>query len=199
MANTNSYEISSLNLCWIKKKVPASYNNDELKRIVLFFVINTPCIDLSSSGICVQTYGWRNDVWKKGKLREQLLSAAGLKTNQTFFSAKKVDALKETLKKANWAKGFHKDREIERIAMYKPIRYNDFLAVCYHIRNALAHERLAMYPISNSADIVFVLEDGVKKGADFQVRSRMILKRSTLLKWIDIIEAGKLMDNPQNT
>ena len=192
MANVKGYEMSSLNPGWIKKKVPASYSNDELKRIVLFFVINTPCIDLSSSAIPVQNYGWGNDVWKKGKLREQLLSVAGLKTNHTFFSAKKIEDLKEVCKKANLAKGFHKDRELERIAMYKPSRYNDFLAVCYHIRNALAHGRLAMYPISNSTDIVFVLEDGVKKGTNFQVRSRMILKRSTLLKWIDIIEAGKI-------
>ena len=192
MANSKGYEISSLNPGWIKKKVPDSYNNDALKKIVLFFVINTSCADLSSSAIPMQAYGWTNDVWKNGALRGKLLSAANLKPNQTFFTAKKTDELKDICKKANLSKGFHRNREIERIAMYKPSRYNDFLAVCYHIRNAFAHGRLAMYPISDSDDITFVLEDGVKKETNFQVRSRMVLKRSTLLKWILIIESGKL-------
>lgn len=81
--------------------------------------------------------------------------------------------------------------------MYKPGRYNDFLSICYHIRNALAHGRFAMYSLSNNADTMFVLEDGVKKGSEFQVRSRMILKQSTLLNWIKIIEAGSLAEDLQ--
>jgi hypothetical protein len=62
------------------------------------------------------------------------------------------------------------------------------MAVFYHIRNALAHGRLAMYKYGK--DIIFVLEDGIKSGDRFQVRSRMVLKKSTLLKWIDILESG---------
>lgn len=41
---------------------------------------------------------------------------------------------------------------------------------------------------------MFALEDGIKLKNDdkFQVRARMILKKSTLLKWIEIIEKGSL-------
>ena len=60
------------------------------------------------------------------------------------------------------------------------------------LRNALAHGRLAMYPLGDETDIVFALEDGIKRNGEFQVRSRMILKKSTLLKWIDIIEKKEL-------
>ena len=35
--------------------------------------------------------------------------------------------------------------------------------------------------------MMFVLEDGKKVGEKLQVRSRMVLKKTTLLKWIDII------------
>lgn len=70
-------------------------------------------------------------------------------------------------------------------------RYNEFLSICYHIRNSFAHGRLAMYDYENGKDIVFVLEDGVKKNGEFQVRSRMVLKKSTLLKWMNILKAGK--------
>ncbi len=45
-----------------------------------------------------------------------------------------------------------------------------------------------MYSTDNPVEIVFVLEDGMKCNGEFQVRSRMILKKSTLLSWIDIIE-----------
>lgn len=200
MANENGYELTSINPGWIKKRVPDSYNNDELKRIVLFYVINTPCIDLSSSGIPIQRYGWESDVWKKGKLRKQILAVANLKPNETFCKAKKTDEMKEICRKADLSKGFHSRRTIERIAIYKPNRYNDFLAICYHIRNALAHGRLAMYAVPNvDNDIIFAFEDGMKKGDKFQVRSRMVLKRSTLIKWIDMIEAGELEEENEHT
>lgn len=102
--------------------------------------------------------------------------------------------MKDTFQRANMKRGFHKQRKIERIAIYKPKRYNEFLSICYHIRNALAHGRLAMFPEAGG-DVVFVLEDGVKKPDKFQVRSRMILKKSTLLRWIEIIENRKKSQN----
>ena len=52
--------------------------------------------------------------------------------------------------------------------------------------------RLAMYPIGDGVDITFALEAGVKKNEEFQVRSRMILRKSTLINWIEIIQAGPL-------
>ena len=73
-------------------------------------------------------------------------------------------------------------------------RYNEFLSICYHIRNAFAHGRLAMYGYKNGSDIVFALEDGVKKKGKFEVRSRMILKKSTLKKWMEILKSGRYPD-----
>lgn len=165
MANTNGYETSSLNPGWIKKQIDASYKDDYLKRIILFFVINTPCVDLSSSSISMQNYGWKKDIWKKGELRKRLLSVADLKQKQTFFTVKKTDELRETFERAGLSKGFHKSRDTERLAIYKPCRYNDFLAVCYHIRNAFAHGRFAMYKIPDQTDIMFVLKELFSKFA----------------------------------
>lgn len=184
--NTEKFEIAPINPGWIKRKVPDSYADDDLRRIVLFYVINTPCVALSSSGIPLTEYGWKKDVWKTGKLKEMLFSVASLKKNSTFFLVKKLDEIKNACERANMKKAFHKNRDVEKIVIYKPNNYNEFTAVLYHIRNALAHGRLAMYESFDG--IVFVLEDGVKKGDHFYVRSRMILKKSTLLKWIDILE-----------
>ena len=60
------------------------------------------------------------------------------------------------------------------------------MSVLFHLRNAFALGRLAMYAADK--DGVFVLEDGLRKNGEFVVRSRMILKKSTLIKWIDILE-----------
>ena len=179
-------ETSSMNPGWIKKKVPATYADDDLKRIVLFYVINTPCTQLSSSGIPLTEYGWDKDVWKTRDLVELLFSVAGLERGKTFFVAKKIDEMKDTCEKAEMKKGFHKDQSVEKIVIYQQPGYNTFMSVLYHIRNSLAHGRLAMYGAGK--EIVLVLEDGVKKNGEFQVRSRMILKKSTLISWIDILE-----------
>lgn len=59
------------------------------------------------------------------------------------------------------------------------------------MRNAFSHGRLNMVNIDG--ECVFVIEDispKCKKGKHL-VSARMILKKSTLLKWIDIIERGE--------
>ena len=101
-------ETAPMNPGWIKKKVPATYADDDLKRIVLFYVINTPCTQLSSSGIPLTEYGWNKDVWKKTRdLAGLLFSVAGLERGKTFLVAKKTDEMKSVCEKANMKKGFH--------------------------------------------------------------------------------------------
>lgn len=154
-------------------------------------MIPTPCKDLSSSSIELTRYGWGKDVWKNEKLKKALFAIARLEKNSSFIVAHKTNEMKAACEKASLKKNFHKDRSQERIAIFKG-RYNEFLSICYHIRNAFAHGRLAMYDYENGKDIVFALEDGIKKNGEFQVRSRMILRKSTLIKWMNILKSGKL-------
>lgn len=190
MKGNEKYEIAPLNPGWIKKKVPDSYADDGLKKIILFYVINTPCVKESSSGIPLSDYGWDKNVWRKTNLRNKLLSIASLEKNKTLFVGEKLADMKSVFEKAKMKKGFHKNREIEKMSFYKTSKYpSEMMSIFQHIRNSLAHGRLAMYECCKD-DIMFVLEDGVPKSTHFQVRSRMIIKKSTLLKWIDIITAG---------
>ena len=190
MTKNNGYEISPMNPGWIKKRVPDEYADDSLKDLIMFFVINTPCTDLSSSGIDLSYYGWGKDLWKNEKLKKDLFQIAGIARGSTFAVAQKTSEMKSVCEKASLKKDFHRSRDKERIAIFKG-RYNEFLSICYHIRNAFAHGRLAMYDYENGKDIVFVLEDGVKKNGEFQVRSRMVLKKSTLIKWMQILKSGR--------
>lgn len=190
----NGYLYSAHHPGWVKRnKVPTEFGDDDLKRIILFYVFNTPCEQLSTSSIPLKDYGWSKTVWQNNILKDQLFNVAKLKRNETFAIAKNVYDIKHVCQKVDLAGKFQEHRDVERIAIYKPSNYPEFMAVFYHIRNALAHGRLAMY--KHSEGIIFILEDGVRKGDRFQVRSRMVIKKSTLLKWIDIIEAGPQLQN----
>lgn len=193
MVKYNGYEIAPMNPGWIKKRVPDSYADNDLRDLIMFFVINTPCTDLSSSSISLNEYGWDKDIWKNEKLKKALFQVAEIERGSTFVVAHNTNEMKSACEKALLKKNFHRNRDRERIAIFKG-RYNEFLSICYHIRNAFAHGRLAMYDFENGKDIVFVLEDGIKKNGEFQVRSRMVLKKSTLIKWMQILKSGKYPD-----
>lgn len=190
MTKENGYEYAPISPGWIKKRVPDSYADDVLKEIILFYVINTPCTELSSSGISLSEYGWSRDVWKNDKLKNKLFEIAGLKRKESFIVVHHTNEMKQGCEQAHMKKGFHQNRDFQKVVIYKG-RFNEFLSVFYHIRNAFAHGRLAMYGC-NDGDIMFALEDGVKRNGQFEVRSRMILKKSTLKTWMDIIKGGKL-------
>ena len=65
------------------------------------------------------------------------------------------------------------------------------MSVFYHLRNAFAHCRLNMIDVNGES--VFIIEDvqSSKKRDKLKVSARMILRKSTLLKWIDLIENGE--------
>ena len=87
----NGYLYSSHHPGWIKRnKVDPEFGDDNLKRIILFYVFNTPCEQLSSSSIPLQNYGWSKTVWRNNTLKDQLFNVATLKRNETFVVAKNV-------------------------------------------------------------------------------------------------------------
>lgn len=62
------------------------------------------------------------------------------------------------------------------------------------LRNAFAHCRLNM--VDSDGECVFIIEDvkANKNDNKVKVSARMILRKSTLLKWIDLIEHGERME-----
>ncbi|MCD8013361.1 MAG: hypothetical protein LUG99_09325 [Lachnospiraceae bacterium] len=94
----------------------------------------------------------------------------------------------KVLKKADLLDDFPSDYHKERICFHNGQK-NYFLSVFYHIWNAFAHCRLNM--IDDDGECVLILEDGIPQKDKTKVSARMILRKSTLLKWIDIIEGGE--------
>ena len=173
---------------WINWIAPERFNDKDLFRIVTFFVFHSPCANLSSMGKPLIEYGWC-DPWKSPYyLNKQLRQAAS--TYELIYSAKDYDEMDSELEKADLKNSFPSDFSRERICIYDN-QNNQFLSIFYHIRNVFAHCRLNMVDIGE--DCVFLLEDikPNKNRDQLKVSARMILRKSTLLKWIEIIENGE--------
>ena len=184
------------NPSWLQWIAPATFNDADLFRIVIFFVFHSPCPQLSSMQKTLQEYNW-NTPWRKPfYLNKQLKQAS---SNQSLiFSASNYSAMSDALDKANLNNSFPCELERERICIYDNQK-NQFMSVFYHIRNAFAHCRLNMVDVNG--ECVFILEDILpnKKTDTLKVSARMVLKKSTLLKWIDIIEGGEKEFKEENS
>ncbi len=177
---------SNRNATWLQWIAPERFNDEDLFRIVIFFVFHSPCSDLSSMAKTLTEYGWSSPWHKPYYLNKHLIQAST--NSKLLFSASKYDEMSEVLTKANLLDDFPSDFSTERICIYDHEK-NQFMSVFYHLRNAFAHCRLNM--VDDNGECVFILEDVVKYKDRLKVSARMIIRKSTLLKWIDIIEGGE--------
>ena len=173
---------------WLNWIAPEQFNDYDLFRIVVFFVFHSPCPEQSFMCKTLEEYGW-SAPWKKPYwLNRQLKQAAS--NYELIFSAKGYDEMDIALNMAELKDDFPSDLTRERICIYDNQR-NQFMSMFYHLRNAFAHCRLNMVDVNG--ECVFVIEDVQpnKKEDQVKVSARMILRKSTLLKWIDLIEGGE--------
>lgn len=174
---------------WLKWIVPEKFNDTDLFRIVIFYVFHCPSEKSSYMRKSLKEYGW-NTPWRKPyKLNKQLINVTN---NEHFiYSSSTLKDLDLALDKADLVASFPNNIALERVAIYDN-KKNQFESILCHIRNAFAHCRINMIDFNN--ECIFVLEDGRPNSKDkskFEVSARMILKKKTLLKWIEIIENGE--------
>ncbi len=184
---SDGIEKTALQPGWAAKenRIQVEDIDDELTRIFIFYVLESPCCEVSCKGIELKKYGWDKRLWKDNKLKDRLFSVAGLVRGTSFVVAKKCNDMKRCCEQVNLKSDFNRLRYKERVVIYKG-NDNEFISICRHIRNSLAHGRFAIYKDNHHGDI-FVMEDGVKKDGKIEVRARMILKKSTLITWINIL------------
>lgn len=172
---------------WLEWIAPESFEDKELFKIVTFYLFHCPSEKSSYMRKSLKDYGW-NTPWRKPyKLNEQLKRATN--NERLIYSSQTIKEMDKALEKAQLDKNFPNDTELEKICIYN-CKKNQFESIFYHIRNAFAHCRLNMK--EQNKECIFILEDGKPKNdKQFIVTARMIIKKSTLLKWMDIIENGE--------
>lgn len=184
--------ISSQHPQWLDTIVSNQYCDDKLYKIILFFVIFSPCPKYCTQGRTLQFYHWKEKPWSTNRyLKNKLDEGVFFNRGKYFRCVSKTSQLVDALHKAELGEDFYLHREIERAA-FTNAAGNEYMSLFHHIRCALAHGRIAMFEIPDSDDLLFVMENGSEYGNGFQVKARMVLRRRTLLKWIDIITAGPL-------
>ena len=157
-------------------------NSSEFQRIFFFFTIYTPCTDLSYRGKSLESYGWNN----QSELKKILLKDKNIE----LYSARNYKSMKEELQKADLDLDPPKSISAEKICVYIN-RSNQLLSIFSHIRNSFAHGRF--YIDDFNGEQFYIFEDVVEqtKPQVTKISARMIIKKSTLLKWIQIIEGGR--------
>jgi hypothetical protein len=75
-----------------------------LKRLLLFYIVNTPCEKLSSSSIPLSKYLWKKNVWQfeKNGLKAKLFSICNIVAGITYFKTRKLDGFKEILERSEF-------------------------------------------------------------------------------------------------
>lgn len=159
---------------WIKNN-DIDFSDRNFQRIIDFYLLKSPAENLSARGRTLESYNWNNTYDLKRKI--------GITSKHGFFTfAETLAEMDEALKDSNLGKRFWENLN-ERACLYTV--KNQLNALFYHIRNSFAHGRFDV--VKSEADSIFVMEDVNKKN----VSARMVLKESTLLNWIDIIEHGE--------
>ena len=173
---------------WIK---PAVIDTEDVGRVVRFFVLNSPVDGLSSRQKSLRDYGWHTPWRKPYSLRKRLNALSS--NNALIFSAQTYDTMDAALMKADLLSFPPSDINTERVCIYngKGVQY---LSLFAHIRNAIAHGRFNVIAVSEEQ--VFIMEDvaAKKRGmAEGQktCSARMVLRMTTLQKWMDFIEGGE--------
>lgn len=172
---------------WMQETLISEYDEDFIK-ILDFFQFHSPVKGLSARCVTIQEYGWHSP-WKKPFwLNKQLKQMSS--NYELLFSASDQSCMTENLEKAELKENFPSDLDRERICVVDN-KKNQFLSVFYHIRDSFAHGRFYVHDCNENK--VFVMEDvGTKKYGDKKpLTARMIIRKETLVKWIDLIKGGE--------
>lgn len=181
---------------WLDTKISNNAFDEDLFQIILFYVFYSPCPKYSTQGRTLQYYNWSDKPWKTNRyLKDKLNGNLFGEKRKYFRAASQISKLPEAFQKAELEECFYAQREKERVAFLN-CESSEYMSLFHHIRCALAHGRIAMYEDSKNHDIIFVMENGCEKGKDFQVKARMVLRKSTLLRWRKIITDGP--QEPEN-
>lgn len=174
---------------WLYTKVPDEYEDADLLKIIMFFVINSPCEGQSKRGIPLTTYGWKSKPWYSDSyLKDKLDKIIFGDGEKIFCFANCKKELEQKIRNNDFKDDFYCHRDNQRIAIAKVNQKNcgnKYMSLFYHIRNSFAHGRLAMYPAKDN-DIMFVMEDGIDIDKErFGVSARIVILKSSLLNIIE--------------
>lgn len=181
----NDFIVADTSPEWLNTPSPFDELDDEWISIIVFFVFHVPVPDASARAKSLAFYKWgeksRNDDFKQLKRR---LIKYGNMDEKSFLCKDGWAKLKQAIIENDLYSNFPQVVSKERVA-YRKSKSGETDSLLSHIRNSFAHGRLAFYEVNNTTYIVMEDIDDKK-----HVSARMILSKTTLLRWKTIISSG---------
>jgi hypothetical protein len=142
---------------WLDTLVADRHCNDKLYKIILFFVIFSPCSKYCTQGRTLQFYNWKEKPWSTNRYLKSRLDDGVFTDRRNYFRcAEKISSLLEDFRKTDLGDNFYLHRAVERVAFTK-VESSEYMSLFYHIRCALAHGRIAMFEDAATKDMCSTL------------------------------------------
>lgn len=173
---------------WIQN-IDQFESTEDFIKIAKFFLINTPVEGLSARGIILQNYGWEEG-FNIRNLNNKLKKS--FHTSDVIYKSGNLKDLNSLFQKLNFVEGYSQSFKEEKV-VFANTKGNQFMGICTHIRNCFAHSRFNIHELEDN-DWIFYFEDVSSRAntnnGEHRLSAKMYIRKSTLLKWIDIIQQG---------
>ena len=183
---------------WLEELPESICEDKSFQRIICFFMVHSLVKGTSARGKNLKAdYGWHSPWSKPFYLNKQLKELSSNK--HLLFSASVYDQKPDSKKHAEtMEEGIIKavldafpQYDSEKICVYDS-KKNQILSTFAHIRNSFAHCRFNAK--TENGKKIYCLEDVDTKmdaAGNVKVSARIVLFESTLLAWINLIQAGE--------
>ncbi len=159
---------------------------EEYYKLYSFFVTYSLCGTQSYQKRSLKDYGWESEsIQNNPQLYSSLKSILDL--YQPNFQFTNKDNLDELFTKLNLPDGIINDLSVERGVLIQKGESNHYFRLFYRIRDGFAHGKFCLRYSDNSEKMI-VIQDN-----DNNVTARLVIKLSTLLSFISVIDRNHLI------
>lgn len=184
---SETYIVVKDNEQWLNQNIEQAFSDNQFFRIVVFYIIHSPCKHGSFSGIDLEKYGWNNP-WYFDKFKDKFDKVAGFKDGENYFYVEAQQDFKNKWEEIGFQDDFYNIEKKEFAVFCHAGESNPRLDLLHHIRNALSHGRFTAKRFGKDKEFYVYLEDVNSSGGVNKVNARICLKKSTLINWINFFE-----------
>lgn len=163
-------------------------SEDEYFLIHAFYLTFTPVSSESDMSLSYIDYGWNSNSYVDNGIKTRITKLFNIDDKKVFVVASKENSLRQIYEMLNLNDN-EKDYSFERIGLSNSKGSNHFEKLLILVRNCLAH---GAYRLKYCENIKMVIMQDRK---DSNVTGRAIIKLTTLLSIVELVDKNNLLSN----